>query len=104
MWRCLPELNRCKRFCRPLRNHSAKAPYVSIISHRDYNCNNIMPTTTNTVAMRWTRTVLRWSFSRPNLGQINVRSKPMKKMTIGSAESEETEAMAMVGAVIRAPM
>ena len=25
-WRRLPELNRCKRFCRPLRNHSAKAP------------------------------------------------------------------------------
>ena len=54
--------------------------------------------------MRWTMIDLRSSFSRPNLGQINVRSKPMKKMTIGSAESEETEAMAMVGAVIRAPM
>ena len=25
-WRRRPELNRCTRFCRPLRNHSATAP------------------------------------------------------------------------------
>ena len=33
-WRHLPELNRCKRFCRPLRNHSAKVPYP--------HCNNLL--------------------------------------------------------------
>ena len=27
-WRHLPELNWRKRFCRPLRNHSAKAPHL----------------------------------------------------------------------------
>ena len=27
IWRCRPELNRCTRFCRPLRNHSATAPF-----------------------------------------------------------------------------
>lgn len=36
-WRRLPELNRCERFCRPLRNHSAKAPFehqwLSYVSH-----------------------------------------------------------------------
>lgn len=26
LWRHLPDLNRCTRFCRPLPNHSAKAP------------------------------------------------------------------------------
>lgn len=26
-WRHRPELNRCTRFCRPLRNHSATVPY-----------------------------------------------------------------------------
>jgi hypothetical protein len=28
LWRPRPELNRGKRFCRPLRNHSATWPYV----------------------------------------------------------------------------
>ena len=32
-WRHLPDLNWCTRFCRPLRNHSAKAPPKSIISY-----------------------------------------------------------------------
>jgi hypothetical protein len=31
-WRPRPELNRGKRFCRPLRNHSATWPYVVDIS------------------------------------------------------------------------
>ena len=33
IWRHLPDLNWCTRFCRPLRNHSAKAPPKSIISY-----------------------------------------------------------------------
>lgn len=34
-WRHLPELNRCTRFCRPLRNHSAKVPKrVDIIPYQ----------------------------------------------------------------------
>ena len=28
VWRRRPELNRCTRFCRPLRNHSATAPNI----------------------------------------------------------------------------
>jgi hypothetical protein len=28
LWRPRPELNRGKRFCRPLRNHSATWPYT----------------------------------------------------------------------------
>ena len=32
-WRRRPELNRCTRFCRPLRNHSATAPCCLIISY-----------------------------------------------------------------------
>ena len=52
--------------------------------------------------MRWTMMVFLSSFSRPNLGQMRVRRSPMKKMTIGSDESEATEAIATVGAVARA--
>ena len=58
-----------------------------------------MPITTRTVAMRWTRTVLRSNFSRPNLGQINVKTSPKKNMAIGSPVSEMAEAKATVGAV-----
>ena len=47
-------------------------------------------------------TDLRLSFSRPNLGQMRVSSSPMKKMTIGSAESEAAEARAIDGAKTRA--
>ena len=32
-WRHLPELNWCTRFCRPLRNHSAKVPCVFILPY-----------------------------------------------------------------------
>ena len=43
IWRCLPELNRCTRVCRPLRNHSAKAPwmvyYILYIVY--HNCDKI---------------------------------------------------------------
>ena len=34
------------------------------------------------------------NFSRPNLGQIRVSKSPMKKITMGSTESEAAEAMA----------
>ncbi len=61
-----------------------------------------MPMTTRTVAARWTRTVFLSSFSRPNLGQMRVSRIPIKKMTIGSAESEAAEAIATAGAVTRA--
>ncbi len=60
------------------------------------------PVTTRTVAMRWTRTVFLLSFSRPNLGQIRVKMIPMKKMAIGSVESEVAEARATDGAAVRA--
>ncbi len=33
VWRRGPELNRCTRFCRPLRNHSATAPYSKMKEH-----------------------------------------------------------------------
>ena len=62
-----------------------------------------MPMTTRAVARKWTKTVLRSSFSRPNLGQMRVRRRPRKKITMGSAESEATEARATAGAKVRAP-
>jgi len=61
-----------------------------------------MPATTRIVAARCTMTDLRLSFSRPNFGQIRVSSKPMKKITIGSAESVAAEASAIDGAKIKA--
>ena len=39
-WRCRPELNRCTRFCRPLRNHSATAPCLNIISYFSWTKKN----------------------------------------------------------------
>lgn len=54
--------------------------------------------TTMVVAMRWTRTVFLSSFSRPNFGQMRVKTIPMKKMTMGSVASEVTEARATAGA------
>ena len=55
------------------------------------------------VAIRCTRTVLRSSFSRPNLGQMRVNKSPIKKIIIGSDESEATDAIATLGAASRAP-
>ncbi len=62
-----------------------------------------MPMTTKTVAARCTMMDLRVSFSRPKRGAMRVRMMPMKKMTIGSEESEIAEAMAMDGAKASAP-
>ena len=62
----------------------------------------MIPATTSAVAMRWTETVFLSSFSRPNLGQMRVSRIPMKKIAIGSAESEATDAMATAGAATRA--
>ena len=62
-----------------------------------------MPITTKTVADKWTRTFLRPSFSRPNLGQMRVSMIPMKKIKIGSTESEAAEASAIDGAMARPP-
>ena len=52
------------------------------------------------MAVRCTITGFLPSFSRPNLGQMRVSNSPMKKITIGSAESEAAEARATAGAVI----
>ncbi len=41
------------------------------------------------------------SFSRPNCGEIIVSKIPRKKITIGSAESDATDAIATVGAMMR---
>ena len=60
-----------------------------------------MPITTRIVAARWTSTDFLLSFSRPNLGQIKVSRSPMKKMIIGSAESDAAEAIATAGAKMR---
>ena len=65
-------------------------------------CIKITPVTTRTVAIRWTSTVFLSSFSRPNLGQMSVRTIPIKNMTIGSEESEMADASATAGAVARA--
>ena len=61
-----------------------------------------MPVTTRIVATRCTMTVLRSSFSRPNLGQIKVRTIPIKKIAMGTEESMTAEARATVGAAMRA--
>ena len=62
----------------------------------------IIPVTTRAVAMKWIIMDLRSSFSRPNLGQMRVNKIPMKKITIGVAESEAAEARAMDGAMVSA--
>lgn len=62
----------------------------------------MIPITTRMVAIRCTSTVFLLSFSRPNLGQMSVSTIPMKKITIGSTESEAAEAKATAGAAMSA--
>ena len=57
-----------------------------------------MPTTTRAVAIRWTMMERASSFSRPKTGRIKVRTRPMKKIMIGSVASAATEARATAGA------
>ncbi len=61
-----------------------------------------MPTTTSAVAMRWTIMERASSFSRPKMGRMRVRTRPMKKITMGSVASATTEASATAGAETRA--
>jgi len=58
--------------------------------------------TTRTVAITWTKTVLLFRVSRPNFGQIRVKTRPIKKMMIGSVESAVAETRATDGAMARA--
>ena len=58
--------------------------------------------TTNIVAMRCIKITFFCNFSRPNFGQISVSSRPIKKITIGSMESDAAEARARAGAAISA--
>ena len=58
----------------------------------------MMPATTIAVAIRWTETVFLLSFSRPNLGQMRVRTSPIKNITIGSTASDVADTRAVAGA------
>ena len=63
----------------------------------------MIPITIKAIDMKWILTVFLSNSSRPNFGQIRVRTMPMKNIASGSSVSVDAEAMAKVGAVINAP-
>ena len=59
-----------------------------------------MPITIKMVATKWTIMERRLRSSRPNLGQMAVTIRPIRKITTGLEESATTEARAIDGAAI----